>query len=162
MNMFSKILAFTSHSCYQLLTGVETTRYLKKISSICLIVFCPQNSPVTLDNINYLYLFTIVSEQLVLRKLKYRKNRLNNNVKSYETILQNINGFRLFISLSKDVPTPNISGNASVAASIATCIGINCDAWEWGRGEGGASISTRHNVFQYNAAADALCSIVFN
>ena len=78
----------------------------------------------TLDNINYLYLFTIVSEQLVLRKLKYRKNRLNNNVKSYETILQNINGFRLFISLSKDVPTPNVSGSGSVNVTI----GKHCDA----------------------------------
>ena len=55
----------------------------------------------TVDNINCLYLFTIVSEQLILRKLKYRKNSLNNNVKSYETILQDINGFRFFISLSR-------------------------------------------------------------
>ena len=77
----------------------------------------------TLDNINYLYLFTIVSEQLILRKLKYRKNRLNNNVKSYGTILQDINDFRLFISLSKGVPTPNVGGSGSVNVTI----GKHCD-----------------------------------
>ena len=32
------------------------------------------------------------------------------------------------------IPTPSVSVNASVATSIATCIGIYCDAWEWGGG----------------------------
>ena len=33
------------------------------------------------------------------------------------------------------IPTPSVSVKASVAASIATCIGTHCDAWEWGGGE---------------------------
>ena len=36
---------------------------------------------------------------------------------------------------SKGLHTPSISSNACIAATIATCIGIPCDAWEFGGGE---------------------------
>ena len=46
-----------------------------------------------------------------------------------------------------------VLGSTHTERQRQRCIGIHCDAWEWGRG----SISKHHNVFQYNADADARC-----